>query len=253
MNGASSPHAATFRFFAELRDFLKTPPSGHPVHYRFDNAPGIKDPIEALGVPHTEVEHIVVNGRGVDFSYRLRDGDRVCVYPVSVATGIAADRALRPVLHHRAFVLDVHLGKLARLLRMLGIDSLYSNAYSDPELVAIAEREQRVLLTRDRRLLFHRRVLYGHFIRHSDALEQARDVIRRYRLDPEIQPFSRCIRCNGRMVRVDKQGILDQLEPKTILYYEKFYRCGDCGQVYWKGSHFDGMLGKFAAMGLNPP
>lgn len=253
MSGARLPHAATFRFFAELNDFLKTPSPGQPVHYRFDNAPGIKDPIEALGVPHTEVEHVVVNGRGADFGYRLRDGDRVCVYPVSVAPGVAADRPLRPALHRRAFVLDVHLGKLARLLRMLGIDTLYSNAYSDPELVAIAEREQRVLLTRDRRLLFHRRVLYGHFIRHGDALEQARDLIRRYRLDSEIHPFSRCIRCNGRMASVDKQGILDQLEPKTILYYEKFYRCSDCGQVYWKGSHVDGMLDKFAAMGLSPP
>lgn len=244
------PHEATFHFYAELNDFLKRDLRHHPITYRFDHSPGIKDPIEALGVPHTEVEQVVVNGRGVDFGYQLRQGDTVSVYPLSVGVDIALHKPLRPPINSRAFVLDVHLGKLARLMRMLGFDTLYRNDYGDPELVDIAEREQRILLTRDRRLLFHRRVVHGHFVRHSDAKLQAEEVIAYYGLAGFVEPFTLCIRCNGPVAAVDKQSILDQLEPKTIRYYQTFYRCQDCGQIYWKGSHFNGIIEKFRALGL---
>lgn len=242
---------ANFRFIAELNEFLRPTCRQQWLAYRFTHSPGIKDPIEAMGIPHTDVEHIVVDGQGVTFSYRLRHGDRVTVYPASVKTDIATPISLRPELHDIRFVLDVHLGKLARLLRLLGFDVLYSNAYEDPELVNIAEGEQRILLTRDRRLLFHRRVVYGHFVHHCHAEQQAREIISHFQLRHRIHPFSRCTHCNGQLTTVDKHSILAQLEPKTRRYYQQFYRCQSCGQIYWKGSHFDGIADKFRALGLS--
>lgn len=253
MTRALLPHQATFYFYGVLRDFLKASRLHQPIPYRFDHSPGIKDPIEALGVPHTEVEQINVNGRGVTFSYQLRHGDRVDVYPLSPGEDSESGVPLRPPLQKIAFVLDVHLGKLARLLRMLGFDTWYRNDYEDPELVDIAEREQRVLLTRDRRLLFHRRVVHGHFVRHDDALEQAKEIIDCYQLEADIASFSRCVRCNGCVAAVEKDDIYDLLEPKTQRYYYTFYRCEDCGQIYWRGSHFNGIMEKFRTLGLVPP
>lgn len=239
-----SLHQAQFRFYGELNDFLGPGQDGHWVDYVFREFPGIKDPIEALGVPHTEVELIVVNGASVGFDYQLRNGDRVAVYPRFFQLDISPLVRLRPPLAAPSFVLDVHLGKLARLLRLLGLDVLYSNAFHDLELVDIAERDGRVLLTRDRRLLFHRRIAYGRFVRHTDPMEQTREVISHFGLQALIRPFSRCMDCNGPVAPVKKSEILDQLLPKTARYYDEFYRCGDCGKIYWKGPHFKGLLGK---------
>lgn len=253
MNNTKPSYQANFRFIAELNEFLKPTYRYQRIAYRFTHSPGIKDPIEAMGVPHTDVEQIVVDGRGVTFSYRLCHGDQVTVYPALANSDIKPPIQLRPPLHKVRFVLDVHLGKLARILRMLGFDALYSNAYEDRELVNITEGEQRILLTRDRRLLFHRRVVYGHYVHHCHAEQQAREVLRHFQLSHNIHPFSRCTHCNGKLAAVDKDSILAQLEPKTIRYYQKFYRCQGCGQIYWKGSHFDGIADKFRTLGLTPP
>lgn len=244
MKPTPSSHQAEFRFYAALNDFLAPTQRGERLAYRFQGAPGIKDPIEALGVPHTEVELIVANGESVDFSYQLHDGDSLAVYPPFFQIDVARLTPLRQPLTDPKFVLDVHLGKLARLLRLLGINVLYSNHCDDPELVDITEREARVLLTRDRRLLFHRRIVYGRFLRHTDSMEQAREVIDHYGLDSLIKPFSRCLHCNGTVQAADKKDILHLLQPKTARYYDEFYRCDDCGQVYWKGPHFKGLLEK---------
>lgn len=267
---AQRPHQASFIFRGWLRDLLKPSQQSEVIAYRFDHSPGIKDPIEALGVPHTEVEAIVVNGSSVTFDYQLQDADRVTVLPKFIDPGTdpgttsieaepievepsraAALQALRPPLSQPTFVLDVHLGKLARLLRILGFDALYRNDYEDPQLVDIAEREARVLLTRDRRLLFHRRVIHGHFVRHCNPAEQVRDIIGHYQLGNNIKPFSRCSRCNGVVVAVDKQEILERLEPKTIIYYDTFFRCCECQQIYWYGSHMQGILSMLHDIGVN--
>ena len=242
MAANSSRSGAQFRFYAALNDFLRPTQIGRWIPYAFENLPGIKDPIEALGVPHTEVELIVVNGSSVDFSYKLHDGDKVAVYPPFFQVDISPLMPLREPLLDPAFVLDVHLGKLAKLLRLLGMDVLYNNRYHDRELANIAEREGRVLLTRDRRLLFYKRIVYAYFVRHSDPVGQVKEVIERYSLESRFRPFSRCISCNGDVVAVNKRDILDHLEPKTIRYYNEFYRCSRCGQIYWRGSHFKGLI-----------
>ncbi len=251
-NERAFAHAAEFRFYEELNDFLKPEQRQRTVPYRFDGHPGIKDPIEALGVPHVEVDLIVVNGESVGFDYQLQDGDRVAVYPVFESLDVAPlvklrDKPLRKI----AFVVDVNLGRLARLLRLLGFDALFSNAYADDEIVAIAEAQGRIVLTRDRRLLHAKAVTHGYWVRSVWPRRQVDEVVRRFDLAGQIRPFSRCADCNGRIEPVAKEAIADRLEPKTKKYYETFYRCPSCGKVYWEGSHvgklrerFQGMLGK---------
>ena len=240
------PFAAEFRFYEELNDFLKPEQRQQTVVYRFDGHPGIKDPIEAMGVPHVEVELIVVNGESVGFDYRLRDGDRVAVYPVFESLDVAPAVKLREKpLRKVAFVVDVNLGRLARLLRLLGFDALFSNAYADDEIVAISEAQGRIVLTRDRRLLHAKAVTHGYWVRSVWPRRQVDEVVRRFDLAGQIRPFSRCADCNGKIEPVAKAAIADRLEPKTKKYFEKFYRCSDCGKIYWEGSHVDRLRERF--------
>lgn len=249
MSTASPFSHACFRFHGELNAFLPVDQRGRVIDYAFKHHPGIKDPIEALGVPHTEVMALTVNGAGSRFDYQLRDGDQVEVYPVFEDPNLEVPVALRAELANPGFVLDVHLGKLAKILRLLGQDTLYRNDFEDAELVDISEQQNRVLLTRDRRLLFHRRIVYGHYLFSTDAMEQARNVIRHYQLAARLKPFTRCVRCNGRLYDVSKTDIINELEPKTKRYYQHFYRCVDCGQIYWRGSHFRGIMARLAGLG----
>lgn len=235
---------AEFRFYEELNDFLPQDHRKLTIEYRFDGNPGIKDPIEALGVPHSEVDLLVVNGRSVGFDYQLKGGDRVAVYPCFEALDISPVVKLRDApLRRTSFVLDVHLGKLAKLLRLLGFDTLYRNDYDDPEIVEIAVAEHRIILTRDRRLLFSRKVTHGYFVRSTNSMQQAREIVARLDLAWNIAPFTRCIACNGLVEPVAKEAILPELQPLTIKYYDTFTRCRECRRIYWKGSHYDRLLG----------
>ena len=194
--------------------------------------------IEALGVPHTEIDLILVNGDSVDFSYIVRDGDRISVYPMFEAFDIQAISRVRPhPLRVIRFALDVHLGKLARYLRLLGFDALYRNDYEDAELACLSRAEQRILLTRDRDLLKRAMVTHGFFVRATDPRRQIEEVLDRLDLYRAIQPFLRCPRCNGLLATASKRQVWERLPPKTRIYVEAFWACGQCGQVYWEGSH----------------
>lgn len=240
---------AVFRFYGELNDFLPPKHRQSDIEYSFQNTPAIKDAIEALGVPHTEVDLIVVNGQSVGFSYRLCDGDRVAVYPVFESLDIS------PIVHLRekplrriAFVADVHLGKLARLLRLLGFDTLHSNDYDDGELVAIAAREGRIVLTRDRGLLKHSAVTHGYWLRSTDPVEQAREVVRRFNLETLIDPFRRCLVCNGLLISVEKHKVLEQLPPKVAAEHDEYFLCSSCRRLYWRGTHYPKLEKHIAAI-----
>jgi uncharacterized protein with PIN domain len=246
---------ADLRFYAELNDFLPSEKQQRPMAYQFAGRPSIKDAIEACGVPHTEVDLIVVDGVSVGFDYHLRAGDRVAVYPVFESLDVSTEVRLRPEpLRRPSFILDGHLGKLARLLRMLGFDTLYCRDHKDSEIVRLAAAEQRTILTRDRGLLKHASVTHGYCVRSLEPFQQAREVLRRFDLCAQAKPLSRCIRCNGDLERVDKDDVLSWLPPKTILYYDLFYQCLKCSQVYWPGSHYQDMLNTIARLcGENSP
>lgn len=242
-------HEAAFRFYEELNDFLPRYHRKKTVSYRFNGHPGIKDSIEALGIPHTEVDLIVVNGESVGFDYQLAHGDRVAVYPVFESLDISPIVKLREKpLRQTAFILDVHLGKLARILRMLGLDVLYRTDYDDPEIIRIALVENRIILTRDRRMLFNSSITHGHWLHSTNSEEQASEVLERFDLARQVRRFLRCPACNGLLQSVPKEEILDQLEPLTKKYYTEFYQCPDCQKIYWKGTHYDRIVDKLNAI-----
>ncbi len=236
---SANSHRAEFRFYAELNDFLAPTLRHSRIDYLFSGNPGIKDPIEALGVPHTEVELIVVDGNSRGFDYQLQHGDRVAVYPVFECFDVSPLVRLRQApLRRTAFVVDVHLGKLARLLRLLGFDVLYRNDLEDREIVNISCSQRRIVLTRDRRLLYNKRITHGCFIRADRPLQQVQEVVRRLQLESAINPFHRCLLCNGEVMPVAREAVLDQLPAKTARYYQDFHRCRSCGKIYWQGPHY---------------
>lgn len=202
--------------------------------------PAVKDTLEALGVPHVEVAHILVSGRSVGFAYQVFPGERVSVYPHFTRLTRRGLKPLAPADGPRPlkFVADVHLGKLARRLRLWGLDTAYRNDFSDEEIVAVALRERRAVLTRDLNLLKHKALRHGHWVRATDTERQWREVLRRYPRACVGRPFSRCLVCNGRLVKVNKQAVANRLPPMTARTYRCFYNCRSCGRIYWKGSHY---------------
>lgn len=242
---APTPNTAEFRFYEELNDFLPTDKRKQSFAYTFNGHPAVKDSIEALGVPHSEVELIIVNGQSVAFSYQVQNNDRVAVYPVFESLDITPLVRLREnPLRNPCFILDVHLGKLARLLRMLGFDTLYRNDYADQEIIDIAAREKRIILTRDLGLLKNSAVTHGYRVRSTHPEEQIREIVNRLQLHSLIQLFSRCMNCNGLVQPVEKSVIEDRLPPRTARYYQQFFQCSQCKNIYWRGSHYVKMLEK---------
>lgn len=226
-----------FRFHGVLNDFLPQALRGRRFRYAFRGPQSVKHLIEALHVPHPEVGGLRVGARSVTFDYLPQDGDHIEVFPEDAADGCLP---LRPPLPRPpCFLADNHLGRLATYLRLLGFDTAWNAAWEDEELARRAGEQSRVLLTRDRRLLFRKAVVYGYWVRSQQPATQIREVVRRFRLKPLAQPFSRCLRCNGKLHPVPKQAVLDRLEPKTRLYFDLFSQCDRCGQVYWEGSHFE--------------
>jgi len=238
----SLPARVTFRFDAELNDFLPARWRGVTFAYGYKGAQSVKHLIEAIGVPHPEVDFILVDGRPVGFDYQPRDGDHIAVYPAASDLAGKGLPALRPPPPDPiAFLADNHLGRLARYLRLLGFDTAYGRDLEDDALAEHSRDENRVLLTRDRGLLKRSLVQFGYCLRSMDADEQLIAVLRRYRLFDRIEPWRRCLRCNGLLEPVEKAAILHLLEPKTKQYYDTFQQCGTCGQVYWRGSHVGGL------------
>lgn len=230
----------TLRFYEELNDFLPPRRQKKQFGLTIDRKASIKDVIESLGVPHTEVELILVNGRSVDFSYQIRDRDQISVYPVFECFNITPLLRLREKpLRRLRFVADANLGKLAQYLRLLGFDCLYRNDYDDAEVAEIARQQKRVVLTRDRRLLRRKIITHGFFVRADKPKQQVSEVMKRLDLFQQTAPFSRCVNCNGKLSVIDKKDIIERLEPLTRKHYNDFKICDDCGQLYWPGSHFE--------------
>lgn len=229
----------TLRFYEELNDFLPADLRKRPFTCDFKPSQSVKHLIENRGVPHTEVEIILVNGISVDFDYRPADGDMISVYPMFERLDVSPLLRLRErPLRDPRFLADAHLGRLARYLRLLGFDTLYFNDAGDHRLVEISLGERRVLLTRDRALLMHRALTHGCFIRAVAPTEQLEELFERLDLYRLVAPFTRCMECNGRLQRVEKREILSALPKRAGQIYTEFWRCSDCAKIYWKGSHY---------------
>lgn len=233
---------AQFRFYAELNDFLPRERQGVTFTHAFRGDPSVKDVIEALGVPHGEVDLVLADGVSVDFSWTLRDGARVSVYPVFESIDIGAVVRVRPEpLRETRFVLDGHLGRLAAYLRMLGFDVRWRNDCPDDELARVSAEERRILLTRDRGLLKRRAVTHGHWMRAVEPARQLAEVVRRFDLARSVAPFRRCLRCNDLLEPVAKEAVLHRLPPRVRERQNDFVRCPSCDHLYWRGTHHDRM------------
>ncbi|HRQ05281.1 Mut7-C RNAse domain-containing protein [Nitrosomonas halophila] len=233
----------TIHFHHILNDFLAPAYRHREIVHRYDRKASVKDMIESFNVPHTEVERIVVNGQAVDFSYLMQDGDHIQVYPASANPGVPSPLPLRPEPPSPPrFIVDTNLGRLARYLRLLGLDCLYHNDYADAVIAQIASAQQRTVLTRDRSLLRRSLIVHGYFVRSDMPKTQVREVLARFDLYRSIDPLTRCTRCNGKLTATDKHQIAHRLEPLTKKYYDKFLSCPDCGQIYWQGSHFERVM-----------
>jgi uncharacterized protein with PIN domain len=221
-----------------LNDFLPPEDRQRTLLRRADALGTVKDFIEAQGVPHTEVDLILVNGVPVGLMQPLGGGDRVSVYPAFRSIALATLPRLRsPRPPEVRFVLDVHLGRLAGYLRLLGFDAAYSNDCADEALAGLAHAEHRLLLTRDRELLKRRLVEWGYWVRETRPHRQLVEVVRRFDLASLVRPFSRCGRCNGVLEPVAKASVAERLPARTRDAHDEFHRCRACGQVYWRGSH----------------
>jgi uncharacterized protein with PIN domain len=222
----------------DLNFFLGSKAHRRSVERNLTEKTSVKDVIESCGVPHPEVDLILVKGQAVDFDCALTDEAEIEVYPPGIEYPNSSEKRLQ-VYTIRQFIADGHLGKLVRDLRLLGVDVGYDPAAEDRQLVEIASRDERALLTRDRRLLMHAAVERGYYLRSQNPLEQTVEVLRRFDLGPTLSPFSRCLRCNALLEPTEKKKVIGQLEPLTKIYYDEFRRCTGCGQVYWPGSHFE--------------
>jgi uncharacterized protein with PIN domain len=233
--------AARFRFYAELNDLLPVENRGKVLTRCFSVSGSVKDFVEGFGVPHTEVDLVLANGKPVDFSYPVRDGDLVSVYPVFESLDIASVSRVRPApLRAVRFLLDVHVGRLAAYLRMAGFDALYGSQASDAELVSIVAREGRVLLTRDRYLLMRAAVERGYWIRSTQPKQQLLEVVKRFDLAGSMRPFTRCLDCNTLLEAASREAVWERLPPK-IRDKDVFRICPSCQRVYWEGSHHERM------------
>ena len=230
---------ARIRVYAELNDFLPSRQRGKEFSISFDAKTSIKHIIESLGIPHTEVDLILINGSAVDFQVYPVENDLISVYPVFESLDISEVSRLRPKpLRSIRFVLDAHLGKLSAYLRMLGFDALYENDYSDAELAEISSRQKRVLLTRDLGVLKRNLVTHGAYVRSEKPRDQLLEVLDRFDLFNAALPFSRCLKCNEVLRRIEKQEILSRLPPRTSDVFFEFKTCPKCNRLYWKGSHY---------------
>jgi uncharacterized protein len=181
--------------------------------------------VESVGIPRTEVGEVRIDGTPVALDARPPAGAVVDISPVPRPQRVAEPR----------FVLDVHLGALARRMRLLGLDTAYRNDASDPELVAQGGAEGRVVLTQDRGLLRRRALVRGGYVRGARVEEQLRDVLSRF--DPVLRPWTRCPACNGSLVPAEPHEVAHLLEPGTRRSYTRFSRCTACGRPYWRGAH----------------
>ena len=234
-----------FRFYEELNDFLPKDKKKRDFSYSFGGTPSIKDVIESMGIPHTEIDLILVNGNSVNFSYRLQSNDRISVYPVFESLDISPVMHLHPKpLRISRFILDVQLGKLARALRMLGFDTLYRNDYQDFEIIDTAINTKRIILTRDRGILKHKSITHGYWVRNTSVNKQVEEIVRRFDLKNQIQPLTRCLLCNEPIKSIKKGTIINRLPPGTAKQFDTFYHCTHCDKIYWPGSHYQRMRKK---------
>lgn len=231
---------AVFHFHGELDALLAPARRGRDFAHRCAEHASLKHAIESLGVPHTEIGRVCVDGRPGALDEPVHEGCRVDVFPampLQPGPGEAPPR----------FLADAHLGALARQLRLLGFDTLLANDHADHELALLARDEDRIVLSRDRELLKHRLVHRGRWLRSQRPDAQLAEVAAHYALRERLRPFSRCLECNGLLAPVAREAVLPRLPPAVAAGHREFVRCAGCGRVYWPGTHWQRLMRRVEA------
>ena len=236
-------NSAAIRFYEELNDFLPAEKKKKRFKVNFHGNPSVRDLIESLGIHHAEIDLILLNGKSVNFKQKVTNGDDISVYPVFESFDITDVQRLRPApLRCPKFILDIHLGKLAKLMRMVGLNTYYQKDLSDDKIIKISLSNSRTILTRDTEILKQKRVTHGYFIRTVKPEKQIVEVISRFDLLKVLKPFSRCIECNTELEWVDKAEIFHRLPEQVRTNYNEFKVCGKCDKLFWEESHYKKML-----------
>jgi uncharacterized protein len=232
---------AYLHFHAALKDFISPIRRNQTITHTVNRKASIKDVIESCNVPHTEIDLIIVNGVSVDFDYIVQNGDEIHVYPDCSTTMSESGKPLHhlspPIPEKPWFIVDANLGRLARYLRLLGFDCLYRNDFADQSIAEISCKTQRIVLTRDRKLLKRKIIVYGYYVRTDIPKAQVRETLNRFNLYRSLAPLTRCTHCNEKLISTGKPAIAHHLKPLTRQYYDKFLICSGCNRIYWQGSH----------------
>ncbi len=241
-SGESIKKEFTFRFYAELNDFLPLKRKQKAFVQSFKTPITVRECIESLGIPLSEVDMILVNETSVDLNHKLKEYDYISVFPVFESFDVSAITKIRKTaLRTSLFVVDAHLGKLAKYLRMLGFDTLYRSDIDDSEIISVARKEKRIILTRDKLLLKSKEVRHGYFVRSIEKHEQLREVVKKFDLNSQFKSFTRCMTCNTIFIKADKEEIQNKVDKDIFKIFNEFFYCKQCDKVFWKGSHFKRM------------
>jgi len=225
------------RLYEELNDYLPLERRKRTFALQVADGRTVGEVVDELGVPRGAIDLALVDGEPVGFVHRVCDGERLALYPVFEAFDVGTVTRLpgRPLRRTR-FVLDVHLGRLTRYLRLLGFDCQYRNDAADDDLAAVSGAESRVLLSRDRALVGRRDLRHAYLVTETLPRDQAVEVVQRLDLAAQVRPFTRCLVCNGGVERVARAAVGDRL-PTGDDVLPPFTRCGGCGRLYWQGRH----------------
>jgi uncharacterized protein with PIN domain len=240
--GKSHGVEVTIRCYAELNDFLPTDTRQKDLTITLKTAVTVAEALELLGIPLSEVDLVLVNSEPVERDHRLHHHDLVSIYPTFETFNIGSLKTTqKQPLRITRFILDAHLGKLAKYLRMLGFDTLYRNDFGDNEIIQIAQQENRIILSRDKLLLKSTGVDHGYYVRSIEKHEQLVEIVKKFDLYSQFNSFSRCMTCNALLQKKIRSEVREMVNPETFAAFNEFFFCPDCRKVFWKGSHFERM------------
>lgn len=230
------------KFYYRLTKFLQNKTQKF-INHNFIDQTSVKDLIEAFNIPHTEVDVILVNRRSVNFDYLIKNGDKIEVFPDRALCSTKKIIPLKSLVKAKPkFIVDVHLGKLVREMRKLGLDVIYNNQFCDEEIVEISNKERRIILTRDIGLLKRKSVKHGLYLLNEKTDQQLKEIFQNIKKNISVNPLSICLECGTKLKRMSKKKALEQLNH---LWFEKdtiFYHCGRCNKIFWQGSHYKRMI-----------
>lgn len=235
----------------DLQSILQPAVPDGIINYPLRRRASIKDIVESLGLPHTEIGQLKGNGKYINFHYIPEQEMVIELHPFDTELVSKLPNPLWPKLWEETkFMVDINVAKLARNLRMIGIDTSMVPVLPLRDIGALARREKRIILTRNRELLKCKTILFGRLVRSENHISQLQEIVKLYSLQDKIKPFSRCITCNGRLQEVEKETVIERLQPLTIKYYDFFKQCNNCGGIFWQGSHHGKMVSLIESCGL---